>query len=153
MDTVRAVPAMLARARELAGPVPVFLEPLAFRARRGPMVPPDPGDPADPRERQPMAAAWLLGCFAALTAPGGMTVLADGDGSPVATLLRELTSQPRGRLRSVLGDSRLAAACAIERAGERPLVLVASLRAQPITVRLDGKRRDLPGYGLISFTA
>jgi hypothetical protein len=32
-------------------------------------------------------------------------------------------------------------------------VLAASLRAQPITVRLDGKRRDLPGYGLISFTA
>lgn len=154
MDGLRSLPVLVEQARDLAGQVPVFVEPLSLRARPSPFAPPDPGDPVDERERGQFGGAWLLGCVTRLRHSAGIAVLADPDAStspapsPAMALLRTLARCRGAAMRKVSADPRRVVACALDRPGQRPLILAANLRSQPATVRLGAQTRELGGHEL-----
>lgn len=165
MATLRAQPATLAGARAVAGQQPVAVGPVTLRPRFNavatgpqPPTPPDRLPPqVDPRQAGWFAAAWAVGCRAALAAADSLTLFeaagmrgllarADEDphplfparpgmAFPVHTVLTALAGWSRRPVLATAFDRRVAALAV--QLPDGPAAAVANLTAEPVRVGAD----------------
>jgi len=174
MSTLRAQPATLAGARAVAGQRPVAVGPVTLRPRfnavaTGPEPPTPPGQlppQVDPRQPGWFAAAWAVGCRAALadaesltlfetagrrgllartdSAPHPLFPAAPGEVFPAHTVLAALADwSGRPVLTATSGDRRVAVLAVALDGGTA--AALANLTPEPVRVGVehDGRHPDL----------
>lgn len=159
----------------LAGGRAVVAAPVGLRARVTPSTPAGPADPRDPRESTRFGAAWLCASVIAMH-PARMIVflnpLVDGSGvagaadpgaaraagsdaagadatADLERLVATLASLAGRPVLRVSTDPRRVAALAVDRPGGSPVLVAASLTADPVMIRFGGRTWPLPGYGTV----
>jgi D-apionolactonase len=134
VENLLSIAAAVESARIIAAGKPVVISTLMFKRRFNPHAP-DLPEPPDPRERQPIAAAWLVGALK-YAAEAGVESISLSPTTGAETLRRITTFRPTHVQQTECSAPMQAVALALWRGSER-LLLVANLTDSPAEVDVD----------------
>ena len=165
METLEALPFVTRSVRAFAGTMPYRIGPSAIGMRHNPYGAALNANPSgrkmtmvaeDPRQREPFAAAWMVG-YAAAVAPAKLEMLALGSLAGPFGVVDGGTRHPAFAAASAL--SRLSGTVSRRVISSDParvlalaggdMLLVANLTPKSVRVDLDGSTLTLPPYGIV----